>query len=387
MPTENTVLNLGNEGGPTFERSTVVMRSADPVISPAYALPADFAAQFPTPLDTTEIVAMCEEVTLLQWLPERMTGLKQETWRELNELAFTSGSSYISFADGTCPEEYRHNGNNTTKDLYNIGAKKTLSLSDIMHSLASQSAGYGIAALNGPIAAGEGMPGAGTMASFAMQAFSGLKEKEVRLGMTLVMNGWDNLLVNGDNDTNALQFDGIVEYMLTGTHQQSGTGTFEAAAFDRFLGEGCAKPTVLLGHPAAMQGLLSAYFQLGFQGSQVISVASGERIIPGFNFAGFVNTGIGRLQVVSDTNFPRTDTGTGGFTTNIYGLRMQHNGEPLVYKLTQIPLGIQDLAPGCTTIAFELWAKTCLIIKHLCAHHVYGTRFTGNIVTTCPVIL
>jgi len=67
-------------------------------------------------------------------------------------------------------------------------------------------------------------------------------------------------------------------------------------------------------------------------------------------------------------------------------MRMNHNGVPLVYKLTQIPLAMKDLVPGCTAISFEVWAKTALIIKHCCAHGDYTGFFTGRIVTTCPVI-
>ena len=99
------VLNLGGGGEKAF-----VNRANDPLMSPQATTPIDFAAQFPQPLDTTELVAMCEELGLWKALPELPTSLKAETWRELNELAFTSGSSYISFADGACPEEYYHDG-------------------------------------------------------------------------------------------------------------------------------------------------------------------------------------------------------------------------------------------------------------------------------------
>ena len=125
------VLNLG--GGP--DRS-FVNRATDPIISPAATTPIDFAAQFPQPLDTSGLVVMCEELGLWKALPELPTSLKAETWRELNELAFTSGSSYISFADGACPEEFYHDGDNTTVSLKNIGAHKSLEISDIMHSAA-----------------------------------------------------------------------------------------------------------------------------------------------------------------------------------------------------------------------------------------------------------
>jgi hypothetical protein len=137
-----------------------VQKASDSVISPAYALPGDFVAQYPTPLDPTEIIAMCEEVTAWNAIPELRTDLKQFTWRELNALAFTSGSMYISFADGTCPEEFEHSGDNTTITLKNIGAKKSLGLSDIQHSAAVAGANWnGINRLIGGIPAGEGMPG------------------------------------------------------------------------------------------------------------------------------------------------------------------------------------------------------------------------------------
>ena len=389
--TGEQVLDMGAAGEAAF-----VSRATDPVILPQpYVKPGDFDAQYPQPLDPTEIIAMCEELTIWQSLPELPTALKGETWRELNEMAFTSGSSYISFADGECPEEYAHDGTNTTVSLKNIGAKKSLAITDIMHSAAVAAANWhGINRLIGGLPAGEGMPGGSSTASFLSESVADLKEKEVRLAMTLVLNGWDRLLVLGNAVTNSLEFTGVEEWFdqtCSGTvHRNDGewdaSGSFSGVGFDRWLGESCAKPTHVFGHPTAVQEMMSAYFQLGFAGSQVVNVASGDRIVPGFNFAGFVNTGIGRLAVVADNNFTRIDAGGGAFQSNLYALRMTHNGVPLVYKRTQIPLAMKDLVPGCTAISFEIWAKTCLIIKHCCAHGVYTGNFTGRIVTTCPVI-
>src|SRR3990167_4407848 len=287
------MLNLGEDA----LRNPVVTRATDPLILPQpYVQPGDFAAQYPQPLDPTEIIAMCEEVTLLQALPEVQTALNAETWRELNELAFSSGSSYIAFADGECPEEYEHDGDNTTINIKNIGAKKTLSVRDIKHSTAVAAANWhGINRLVGGFPTGEGLPGGSDLATFQAEVVASVKEKEVRTGMTLVMNGWDRLLVQGDTNTNALEFDGIEDYATNvgctfHTNDNSASGTFSAITFDRFLSESCAKPTHVLGHPQAVQEMLSAYFQLGFQGSQVIQFGDGNRITPGFNFAGFVNT-------------------------------------------------------------------------------------------------
>lgn len=370
-----------------------VSRTTDPVILPQpYASPADFAAQYPTPLDPTEVIAMCEEVTLWQAIPEEFTSLQQYTWREMSTLAFTSGSAYIAFADGECPEEYTHDGANETVTLKNLGAKKSLSISDIMHSAAVAGANWhGINRLVGGFPAGEGVPGGADAGTFQQEYIADLKEKEVRASMTLTLNGYDRLLALGDTATNSLEFDGIEQWATNmsctmHTNDNSASGTFGAAAFDRFLSEGCAKPTHIFGHGAAIQELLSAYFQLGFQGSQVVNFNTGDRIVPGFNFAGFVNTGVGRLAVVADSNFTRANAGGGAFQSTIYALRMNHNGAPLVYRLTQIPLALKDLVPGCTAISFEVWTKTALIIKACCAQGAYTSQFTGRITTTCNTI-
>lgn len=396
------ILNLGDEGGSINTQQMVqqamVMRATDPLISPQpYASPADFAGQFPQPLSTQEIIAMCEEVNALQSIPENPNGrmmLKAETWRELNELAFTSGSAYISFADGECPEEYTHDGDNTTINLKNIGAKKSLSVSDILHSQAvagmSMGAwGVGINELVGPAPSSQGMPGGGDVGSFTREGVANVKEKEIRLASTLVMNGWDRLLVRGNAGSNSLEFSGIETLVNTTdsyTNSAAPSGTFSAQTYNRFLDAGCAAPTHIFGHPQATQEMLSGYFLLGFNGSQQVFFNSGDRIVPGINYAGFVNTGRGKMAVVSDYNFTRTNINGTTFSSRLYGLRMNHNGTPLVYRSTQIPFGLTDLVPGCTAISFIVWAKTALIVKHLCAHSVFSAVFTGSISTQCTSI-
>ena len=394
------VLNVPNLVGEQFVNPgngevSVVERATDPVVLPQpYVTPGDFAAQYPTPLDPTEILAMCEEVSLWQALPEETTALLEETWREMSTLAFVSGSTYLFFADGECPEEYTHDGANTTITTKLLGAKKSLSEREIQHSVAvAASNWHGINRIVGGFPAGEGMPGGADQGTFQAEAIAGLKEKEVRTGMTLVLNGWDRYLVSGDAVANSLEFDGIENYFdnvgsctLGNSNDNAASGTFAAIGFDRFLAESCAKATHVFGHPAAVQEMLASYFQLGFQGSQVINIASGDRMIPGFNFAGFVNTGIGRLTIVADSNFSQTDIAGGAFQATLWALRMSHNGEPLVYKLTNIPLVFRDLTPGCTAISFEIWASTCLVIKGCCAQSAYTSQFTGRITTTCTTI-
>ena len=383
------ILNLG-EG---VEKSFEVARTTDPVILPQpYVQPTDFTAQYPTPLDTTEIMDLCEEITLWRAIPEHTTALNQETWRELTSLAFTSGSAYVAFADGECPEEYTHDGSNSMVSIKNLGAKKTLSVRDISHSIAVASANWnGINRLVAGFPSSEGLPGGSNTPTFAREVVMGVKEKEVRLASTLVLNGWDRLLVQGNTSDNSLEFDGIEDWATNmsctmHTNDNSTSGSFSATSFDRFLSESCAKPTHLMGHPQVMQEVLSSYFQLGFQGSQVVNFSDGGRITPGFNFAGFVNTGVGRLAVIADNNFRRTAAGTTTFAADVWAMRMNHNGEDLVYKITQIPFGLQDLVPGCTAISFQVWTATALIIKACCAHGKYTSQFTGRISTTCTTI-
>jgi len=384
---------IGEQINDLADGGAFVGRATDPNITPQpYASPADFAAQYPTPLDTTEIVAMCEEITMLQTLPTRPTALKQAIWRELNTLAFTSGSAYVSFADGECPEEYTHDGSNMTVTLKNMGAKKSLSLSDILHSQAVAGANWnGINRLLGAVPSNEGLPGVGGQASMALEVVADVKQKEIELAGALVLNQMNRLLIEGDSNGNSLEFDGFENWQANQsvsfhTNDNSSSGTFSAESFDRFLSEGCVKPSHVFGHPQAIQEMMSAYFQLGFQGSQVVNHSDGNRIVPGFNFASVVNTGVGAVTVVSDNNFERLNAGGGKFQASLWAMRMSHNGVPLVYREIQIPLSLKDLAPGCTAISFQLWEKSALVIKHACAHGQYTSQFTGRITSTCNTI-
>jgi len=384
------VLNIGEDA---VQEKAFVSKTTDPVILPQpYSSPADFAAQYPTPLDTTEIIDMCEEVNLLRAIPEQGTSLNAHLWREMTSLAFTSGSSYVAFADGECPEEYTHDGANQTVTIKNIGAKKTLSIRDIMHSQAIASANWnGINNLVAGFPSSEGLPGGADMGTFQRQVVAGVKEKEIRLAMTLVMNGEDRLLVQGDTNSNSLEFDGLENWATNmsctfHTNDNTASGTFSGIAFDRFLSESCAKPTHVFGHPQAVQEMMAAYFQLGFQGSQLVNFANGDRITPGYNFAGYVNTGVGKLTVVADNNFRRNASGATTFQADLWPLRMTHNGEPLVYRITQIPMSLNDLVPGCTAVSFEVWKATALVIKACCAQGKYTSQFTGRIASTCTAI-
>jgi hypothetical protein len=379
------VLNLGGGGEQSF-----VSRATDPVVSNV-GTPIDFSAQYPQPLNTEELIAMCEEVSTFRGLPDIRTSLQSETWRELNELAFTSGSSYISFADGSCPEEYYHDGDNQTVTTKWLGAKKSLTVSDIMHSAAVAAAGWnGINQLVGGFSAAQGLPGESGQNTFINQMVGDLKAKEMTLASTLVLNGWDKLLISGNKSNNALEFDGLETLITSGNGARTSTveqsGTFTAANFDRFLSEGCAMPTDLFGHPQAIQELMQAYMQLTWQGSQQIQYNTGNRLVPGFNFASEVNTGVGTLKLHADRNFTKNSSGANQFQSKIYALRMNHNGMPLVYKLSQIPLSFKDLTPGCTSISFQIAARTALVVKAMCAQASYVANFGGRVTSSCPVI-
>jgi len=386
------------EGGKVLvaRRDMLETKATDPVVSTTQAFtPSQFDFQYPQPLDPLEIMAVCEEVGVLRAIPEKQTQLKVELWMELTNLFMdvSAGGQYIAFADGECPEEFEETGTYHHVTLKNLGVKETLTLSDIKHSAAISGAG-GIAALLGAFPASEREPGGFDLATFQREQIADIREKELRKGMSLTLDAWDWILVNGAVGTDPLEFDGIATIVTAanGAHCNTAcpTGTFSVADFDRFISEGCAKPTHVFGHTQALQELSSAYFQLGFAGSQIIQIPGPEsRVTPGYGFTDQIYTQVGPLQLVADWNFDRTaqagDCG-GVFTSTLYPLRMTHNGEPLIYRITQMPLAYKELTPGCTAISFQIWVKTALVIKALCAQACYQASFTGNIVSTCTRI-
>lgn len=367
-----------------------VLRATDPVVSNV-ATPGDFSAQWATPLDATEILAMAEEVSLYRAIPVLTTNLKEETWREMTALAFTSGSSYVSFQDGSCPEEYYHDGSNTTVSLKAQGVKKSLTISDIMHSMGVAALPMGgINNMVGAVSAFEGLPGEGGVDANTLGRIRDMKAQEIVLGTILLLNGQDRLLAAGNSNSNALEYDGIERTLRTGGgvfEPASQTGTFVALSYDRFLAESNVRPTTLVAHPTVLQEVQAGYNQLGFNGSTQIVYTDGNRIVPGYNFASSVNTAVGTLSLLADLNMTRTAIGsTGTFQAPVYGLRMSHNGVPLVYRRVQIPLSYKDLAPGCTSVSFIVWEKSALIIKHKVAHSRYSAIFTGRVVASVPVV-
>lgn len=66
-------------------KSGLIEKSTDPVILPQpYVSPADFSGQYPQPLDPTEILTLCEEITSWRVLPEVVTDYQADRLWSLN---------------------------------------------------------------------------------------------------------------------------------------------------------------------------------------------------------------------------------------------------------------------------------------------------------------
>jgi len=362
----------------------LVTKATDPVILPQpYVSPVDFAAQYPQPLDPTEILTLCEEITVWTSLPEVVTDYNADLWREMTTLDFAAGDglTYQGFFDpGSCPEEYTHNGSNRSVTRKFVGGKKSLTNEEIRHSIAvSRIQGLGIGAIS-------------TQLDGVTQVV-GVKEKEVKLQEILALQYWDRALVKGNISTNAKAFDGMATQVTAANGARTNanpTGSFDIEEFDNFMVAACAKPTHIFGHPKSLEAIKKGYLSLGSTGGsqpilQIIQQKNGQ-IVPGFVLADEIDTSIGRLILVPDFRFAATQVGDKTYSSTVYPLRVFHNGEPLVYKSTQTPLSFKDLMPGCTAISFEVYAVTALVIKHMCAQSAYTARFTGRLGTGCTII-
>jgi hypothetical protein len=365
-----------------------VDQTTDPVIAqPASITPADLAYEFGTPIDTTEIIALCEDTGLYTALPEVINGSKTESWREMTSLVNCSGTSYLAFTAGQCPDFMCNTtGAPKTVDKMHIGKMTTLTESDIQHSIASIAAGYGVRQLLGP-ALPYGSAGASSM---VRESIKSLMDKEIKKQQILVINGLDYLLVKGNDSVNPLEFDGM-ENMVTAANGACSnvllghySGTFSATHFDEWLAASCAVPTHIFGHPTALQQLKLGYLGLG---SQIISFnGPASNLVPGITFGDSIQTGVGLLRLVGDSRFTRTDHSDGTFSSTLYPLRMTHDGEPLVYRATQIPMAFKELTPGCSAISFMTWTVTALVVKAMCFQRLYRARFSGLAQDCCSYV-
>jgi len=354
----------------------------DPVVLlQPYSQPADFTAEYPQPLDPTEILTLCEEITTYQALPEVVTDTNADQWREMTGLDFTGAGVANDgfFLKGGCPDPHARTGENLSITRMYIGDQATLTYEDIKHSLAvAQIRGLGISAIS---------------TQNRRAAVSDAKAKEMLTMEINVLNNWDRALVKGNSTTNPLAFDGI-ETQVTNANgariNADPTGQFDVEEFDNFLAAGCARATHIFGHPKAIREIKYAYMSLGATGGtqpimQVVINKDGQ-MVPGFTLADSIDTAIGRIVLVPDFRFTTIQVQPDRFHSTVYPLRLYHNGEPLVYKSTQTPLSFKDLAPGCTAISFEIYAVTALVIKHMCAQAAFTANWTGVVGTGCDIV-
>jgi len=361
-----------------------LQRASDPLI-PSFDTPGDFLDEFPVPLDTSELITLCDETTLWRSLPEEVNDSLTVQKREITQLEFASGSASIAFPKGECPEDFVHDGANRSWDKKHIGVSKNLSESDILASRFSIARGYGMREIVGGFR-DDGLPGEGGVPSLLRQQIADLKAKEMLLGSILTMNGWDQLLVDGSATVNPLEFDGIATQITAANGARANTlntGTFNVTQFDQFLQAGCAHPDALIGHPTALAAISLAYFGVG---SQTVFYDQNQQIVPGLQFGGEIVTSYGRIRLIGDNRFPRADNGDGTVNSTVYPVKMRHNGEDLISKITQIPLSAKDVIKGCTAIKFEVYAVTGLMVRGMCAQSLYNADFQALIDDGCTYI-
>jgi hypothetical protein len=364
------------------QKALIEKTVTDPVVLlQPYAQPSDFTAEYPQPLDPTEILTLCEEISTYQALPEVVTDTNADQWREMTSLDFTGAGVANDgfFLKGGCPDPHARGGENQSITRMYIGDQATLTYEDIKHSLAvAQIRGLGISAIS---------------TQNRRAAVSDAKAKEMLTMEINVINNWDRALVKGNSATNPLAFDGI-ETQVTSANgarvNADPTGQYDIEEFDNFLAAGCARATHIFGHPKASRGIKYTYMSLGATGGtqpimQVVMNKEGQ-MVPGFTLADSIDTAIGRIVLVPDFRFTTIQVQPDRFHSTVYPLRLYHNGEPLVYKSTQTPLSFKDLAPGCTAISFEIYAVTALVIKHMCAQAAFTANWPGVVGTGCDIV-
>ncbi len=362
---------------------SMIEKTTDPVVLlQPYTQPGDFTAQYPQPLDPTEVLTYCEETTVLQALPEVVTPFNADYWREMDELSFdTTGEAAEGFfLKGGCPDTIEHDGDNESVTRRFLGAQKTLSFEDIKHSMAvAGMQGLGISAIS---------------TQDRRASVADVKAKEMLLMEIETLNKFDRALVKGSNALNPLGFDGI-ETQVTSANgariNADPTGTFDVEDFDNFLNAGCARATHVFGHPKALEAIKKGYLSLGATGGtqpimQIMMTKDGNQVVPGFVLADLVDTSIGRITLIPDFRFSVTQVQPDRFHSTVYPLRVYHNGEPIVYKSSQTPLSFKDLTPGCTAISFMIYCVTALVIKHMCAQAAFTANWPGVTGTNCEIV-
>ena len=376
-------MGISEESLQEVAKSLIEKTVTDPVVLlQPYTQPGDFTAEFPQPIDPTEILQLCEEISVYQALPEVVTAFNADHWREMTalEMAGDGATNHGFFAKGGCPDTHLRTGTNRTIARMYLGDQATLGYEDIKHSLAvAGMTGLGISAIS-------------TQSRRA--SIADAKAKEMLTMEINTLNNWDRAAVKGNNALFPLEFDGIETQVTQANGSRINadpTGQFDVEEFDNFLAAGCARATHIFGHPKALRAIKYSYMSLGATGGtqpimQVVISKEGNQMIPGFTLADFIDTAIGRLTLVPDFRFTTIQVQPDRFHSTVYPLRLYHNGEPLVYKSTQTPLSFKDLAPGCTAISFEIYAVTALVIKHMCAQAAFTANWPGVVGTGCDIV-
>jgi hypothetical protein len=362
----------------------------DPVvILQPYTEPADFDAQYPQPLDPTEILTECEEISVWRALPEKVEPFNADQWREMTDIDFATATGLTNdgfFAKGGCPDRITATGENKTITKMYLGAQQTLSYEDIQHSAAVAAIqGLGISRIMHHTVGGPDI----------VDVVRDAKAKEIKKQEIIVLNNWDLALVKGNDSINALAFDGI-ETQVTEANgarvNANPTGTFDIEDFDNFLNAGCARPTHIFGHPKALEAIKKGYLSLGATAGTapiqqvVLTRAADGGVVPGMVLADEVFASIGRILLVPDFRFTTNQVQPDRFSSTVYPLRVRHGGEPIIYKATQTPLVFKDLQPGCTAISFMVYVVTALVIKHMCAQSAFTANFAGVVGTGCTIV-
>lgn len=351
------------------------------VLLQPYSQPADFTAQYPQPLDPTEILTECEEISVWRALPEKVEPFNADQWREMTDIDFATAAGLTNdgfFLKGGCPDRITASGETKSITKKYLGASQTLTFEDIQHSAAVAAIrGLGISRLLTHTVGGPDV----------IDVVRDAKAKEIRKQEILVLNNWDLALVKGNSGVNTLAFDGIETQVVAANNARvnsNPTGTFSIEYFDNFLVMGCARPTHIFGHPKALEAIKKGYLSLGATaGAQpiqqvVLTRGADGGVVPGMVLADEVFTSIGRIMLVPDFRFSVVQVGDDEFSSTVYPLRVRHNGENLVYKSTQTPLVFKDLSPGCTAISFMVYCVSALVIRHMCAQSAYTARFNGH---------
>lgn len=385
-----TTLNMLREKAGLVNDGLIQKTETDPIVLlQPYTQPDDFSAQYPQPLDPTEILTECEEISVWRALPEHVTPFNADQWREMTSIDFATSTGLTNdgfFAKGGCPDRITATGENKSQTRMFLGAQQTLSFEDITHSAAVAAInGLGISRLMTHNVGGPDV----------VDVVRDAKAKEIRKQEILVMNNWDLALVKGDSSINTLAFDGIETQVTVANGARANTdttGTFDIEDFDNFLNAGCARPTHIFGHPKALEAVKKGFLSLGATAGSapiqqvVLTRGADGGVVPGMVLADEVYTSIGRIMLVPDFRFTATQTDAHHFHSTLYPLRVRHGGEDIVYKSTQTPLVFKDLTPGCTAISFMVYTSTCLVIKHMCAQSLYQGRFEGTVGTGCDIV-